>query len=282
MIRHSLGLTLGISASLLLSGIAQAEHTKSVPVVTQVQGAALYRTSMTISNGNAAITTPVNMRFSYRAPDGSFQIAQLAISPNLGPRKVQVFDDIVQEFKDQGAIRTADVNSPLFGTLLVTFDTIEDDNKFEAAAVARTYSPAPGGGTLGIAYAGRCFCLTGSQGRVIGSMRSGVFGNDGSTRANLGIINEGFGTTDVQVSYFDGDSGNLLKTFALSTRAGHVLEENEVYQINNLFADPAVPGTTTKLVVELKALTNGVYVSGYGVQLDNTTQDGAFFFFEEE
>jgi hypothetical protein len=91
-----------------------------------------------------------------------------------------------------------------------------------------------------------------------------------------------FGATDVQVSYFDGDNGNLLKTFALSSRAGHILEENEVYQINNLFADPAVPGTTTKLVVELKAVTSGVYVSGYGVQLDNTTQDGAFFFFEEE
>ena len=280
MIRHPLGLAL--SGSLLLAGVAQAEHTKSVPVVTQVQGAAFYRTSMTISNGYAGTTTPVNMRFSYRAPDGSFQVAQLAVSPNLGPRRVQVYDDIVQEFKDNGAIRAADVNSPLFGTLLVTFDTIEDDNKFEAAAVARTYSPATGGGTLGIAYAGRCFCLTGSQGRVIGSMRSGVFGNDGSTRANLGIINEGFGTTDVQVSYFDGDSGALLKTFALSSRAGHALEENEVYQINNLFADPAVPGTTTKLVVELKALTSSVYVSGYGVQLDNTTNDGAFFFFEEE
>jgi hypothetical protein len=280
MIRHTWGLA--VSGSLLLCSIAQAEHTKSVPIVTQVQGATFYRTSMTISNGNALLTTPVNMRFSYRAPDGTFQVTQLAVSPNLGPRKVHVFDDIIQEFKDAGAIRAQDANQPLFGTLLVTFDTIGDDNRFEAATVARTYSPSPGGGTLGIAYAGRCFCLTGSQGRVIGSMRSGVFGNDGSTRANLGIINEGSGSTDVQVSYFDGDSGVQLKTFAVSGRAGHILEENEVFQINNIFADPAVPSTTTKLVVELSALTNGVYVSGYGVQLDNTTNDGAFFFFEEE
>ncbi|HEY1252758.1 MAG TPA: hypothetical protein VGH97_16380 [Thermoanaerobaculia bacterium] len=280
MIRFTLGLTL--VASVLLGGIARAEHTKSVPIVTQVQGATFYRTSLTISNGDALLTTPVNMKFSYRAPDGTFQIAQLALAPNLGPRRVQVFDDIVQEFKDSGAIRAQDTDDPLFGTLLVSFATITDDTKFEAAAVARTYSPGPAGGTLGIAYAGRCFCLTGSTGRVIGAMRSGIFGNDGSTRANLGIINEGFGATDVQVSYFDGDTGNQLKTFALSTRAGHVLEENEVFQINNIFGDPAIPVGTTKLVVELRALTNGVYVSGYGVQLDNTTNDGAFFFFEEE
>jgi hypothetical protein len=181
MFRHTWGLAL--SGSLLLAGIGQAEHTKSVPVVTQVQGATFYRTSMTISNGNAVLTSPVNMRFSYRAPDGTFHVAQLGISPNLGPRKVHVFDDIVQEFKDAGAIRSQDVNQPLFGTLLVTFDTIEDDNRFEAAAVARTYSPAAGGGTLGIAYAGRCFCLTGSQGRVIGSMRSAASSATTAARA---------------------------------------------------------------------------------------------------
>ena len=103
MIRHTWGLA--ILGSLLIAGIAHADHTKSVPVVTQVQGATFYRTSMTISNGNAVLTTPVNMRFSYRAPDGTFQVAQLPVSPNLGPRKVHVFDDIIQEFKDAGAIR---------------------------------------------------------------------------------------------------------------------------------------------------------------------------------
>src|SRR4030095_2637317 len=98
------------------------------------------------------------------------------------------------------------------------------------AGVARPYSPAAGGGTLGIAYAGRCFCLTGSTGRVISSARSGGFGSDGSTRPNLGIINEGFGPSDVRIQYFDGDTGVLLKTFLVSSKAGHILEENEVYQ----------------------------------------------------
>jgi len=277
-----------LKAMLLLAGVlvvevASATHTKSVPVVTQVQGATFYRTSITISNGSATVTTPVSMKLSYRSPaDNTFQIAMLDLTPSLGPRRVRFFDDIIQEFKDQGAIRIEDAAKALFGTLLVTFSSLPEDNKYEAAVVARTYSPADGGGTLGIAYAGRCFCSTGSKGRVISALRSGLFGNDGSTRANLGIVNEGFGTTDVVVSYYDGDTGTLLKQFSVSSKVGHGLEENEVYQINNVFGDSAIPATTHSLVVEMDGIENGVYVSGYGVQLDNTTNDGAFFFFEEQ
>ncbi len=59
MVRHTLGLAL--AGSILLAGIAHADHIKSVPIVTQVQGVMFYRTSMTISNGNAVVTTPVKM-----------------------------------------------------------------------------------------------------------------------------------------------------------------------------------------------------------------------------
>ena len=276
-------LAMFLAVGLALAGAASAEQTKSIPVVTQVQGATFYRTSVTISNGNPSITTPVRGLFSYRSPvDGSFQTAT-ALGPSLGPREVAFFDDIIQAFKDAGAIRSQDVNAALFGTLLVTFDAIPSGagNRFEAAAVARTYSAA-NGGTLGIAYAAPCFCLAGTQGRVVGAMRSGFFGNDGSTRANLGIVNQGFGPTDVHVLYFDGATGVLLKSFNVSERAGHALEENEVYQLNNIFNDPAIPASTDTLVVELTATVSGNYVSAYGVQLDNTTQDGSFFFFEEE
>jgi hypothetical protein len=276
-----------LKAILLVAGVlvveaASAEHTKAVPVVTQVQGATFYRTSITISNANATVTTAVTMTFSYRSPaDGTFQIANVNLSPNLGPKRVQFFDDIIQGFKDAGAIRTADRDKGLFGTLLVTFHQIDEDLRYEAAVVARTYSPADGGGTLGIAYAGRCVCLTGSKFRVISSSRTGIFGNDGSTRSNIGIINEGFGPTDVDVKYFDGETGQLLKQFNLSEKAGHVLQENEVFQINKVFDDSAIPPTTHTLVIELDSTVTDVYVSGYGVQLDNTTNDGAFYFFEE-
>ena len=274
-------------AILCLAGIlvvdAASATIKSIPIVTQVQGVVFYRTSVTISNGSASLTTPVTMYFYYRSPaDGTFQNAVVSLTPALGPRRVRFFDDIVQAFKNAGVIRAADVSQPLFGTLLVDFEAVEEVNKFEAAAIARTYSPATGGGTLGIAYAGRCFCSTGSLGRVISSARSGIFGNDGSTRANLGIINEGFGNSDVRVKYFDGATGALLKEFLVSSKAGHLLEEAEVYQINNIFGDPSVPDSTTTMVVELDALNPDTYVTGYGVQLDNTTNDGAFYFFEEQ
>ena len=267
-------------ASLFFAFGLSGEEVKSIAVVTQIQGATFYRTSVTVSNANPGATTPVSMLFSYRSPvDGSFQTTALDAGP-LGPRQVRVFEDIVQAFKDAGRIRSQDQAAGLFGTLLVTFGAL--NIQAEAAAVARTYSPAAGGGTLGIAYAGRCFCLTGSNGRVLGAVRSGVFGNDGSTRANVGIINEGSGPTDVEISYFDGGTGALLKTFLVSSRAGHALEENEVYQLNNVFGESGIPSTTHTMVVQASATVDANYVSVYGVQLDNTTNDGSFFFMEEE
>ena len=275
-----------LAVALLFSGAVLAQQTKSIPVVTQVQGATFYRTSVTISNGNPSITTPVNLLFSYRSPvDQTFQTAAVTL-PFLGPRHIVFFEDVVQAFKNASVIRIQDANADLFGTLLVTFTALPSGigNRFEAAAVARTYS-ALSGGTIGIAYAGRCLCLTGSQGLVVGAMRDGIFGNDGSSRANLGIVNEGPGPTDVLVSYFDGANGALLKQFIISGapgRAGRVLEENEVYQLNNIFSDSAIPLSTLTLVVEVTGTVPGVYVSAYGVQLDNATNDGSFFFFEEE
>ena len=268
----------------LLPNLARAVEIRAVPVVTQLQGVTFYRTSITLSNGNPTATTPVEMLFSYRSPaDGTFQTTTLALSPALGPNQVRFFDDIVQAFKDAGRIRPADAGVGLFGTLLVSYGAL--DIRREAGVVARTYSPAPGGGTLGFAYPGLCFCASGSQVRIIGAGRSGsVFGNDGSTRANLGIINQGFGPTDVQITYFNGDTGVQLKQFLLSTApGGHILEENEVFQINNIFGDPAIPSTvhTLDIYAEASAGTEN-YVSAYIVQLDNTTQDGSFFFFFEE
>ena len=68
----------------------------NVPVVTQIQGVTFYRTSITLSNGNPTVTTPVEMLFSYRSPvDGTFQTTTLALSPALGPNQVRFFDDIV-------------------------------------------------------------------------------------------------------------------------------------------------------------------------------------------
>lgn len=273
-----------LAVSLLVLGAgatAAAEEIRSVAVVTQVQGAVFYRTSITISNGNPTVATPVEMLFSYRSPvDGTFQTTTLALDPVLGPLRVRFYDDIIQAFKNAGRIRAADASSGLFGTLLVTFGAI--DIRAEAGVVARTYSPGPTGGTLGIAYEGRCFCETGSRFRVLTAARDGDFGNDGSTRANLGIVNEGFGSTDVRITYYDGATGVLLRQYFLGDVIGHDLEENEVHQINNLFNDASIPANVTTLVIQVEAQVADIFVSAYVVQLDNTTQDGSFFFGFEE
>ena len=255
-----------------------------IPVVTQVTGATLYRTSVTISNASDTASTPIQLEFSYRSPvDGTFQIAVVNIQTPLGPHQVGFLVDVVQALKDSGAIRPADVNAALFGTLLVTFNGISNFDRAHTAAVARTYSAAAGGGTNGIAYAGRCYCDSGSRGRVQGAGRSGAFLTDGNTRANLGIVNQGPGPTDVMITYFDGATGQQLKQFLVSSVAQHVLEENEVYQLNNIFAeDPAIPANVLALVVRIEAVSDGPYVSAYVVQLDNTSQDGSFFILEEE
>ena len=275
--------TFAVAAAALICASAEAVEIRNVPVVTQIQGVTFYRTSMTISNGNPTITTPVEMLFSYRSPaDGSFQLTTLTLSP-LGPHQVRFFDDIVQEFKNAGRIRAADVSLGLFGTLLVAFPAL--DIRREAEVVARTYSAAPGGGTLGFSYQALCFDCAGSQFPIFGAGRSGsVFGNDGSTRANLGIINQGFGPTDVRITYYSGDTGAQLKQFLLSTvPGGHLLEENEVFQLNNIFNDPAIPSNVHTLEIQVEA-TGGSenYVSAYIVQLDNTTQDESFFYLFEE
>jgi hypothetical protein len=275
------------AALLSLSVVATTEAavTRNVPVVTQIQGVTFYRTSIMLTNGNETLTTGAVMKFSYRSPvDRSFQVTSVTLSPALGPKHVIFFEDIIQAFKDAGAIRSVDRNSGLFGTLLVTYDTLTI--KAEAGVVARTYSAAPGGGTLGFAYEGRCFCEVGTRFRALGGGRDGVFGNDGSTRANLGIVNQGDvngeGSTDVRITYYDGSNGNQLKQFFLASVIGHDLEANEVVQLNNIFHDAAIPSTTTTLMIKVEAQKANWYVSTYVVQLDNTTQDGSFFYLFEE
>jgi len=283
MSHHLVGTRLAAAVSLLVAACSlNALEIKSIPIVTQVQGATFYRTSVTISNGNPTTTTDLDLMFSYRSPvDNSFQVAHLVPQP-LGPHRVVFYDDVIQAFKNAGAVRAQDAGAALYGTLLVTFDDLSI--RAEAAAVARTYSPdAGGGGTLGIAYAGRCYCSTGSLFRVLGAARSGAFGNDGSTRANLGIVNEGFGSSDVRVTYYDGSTGAQLKQFLLSDVIHRELEENEVYQLNNIFADSAIPSSVHTLAIQVEDTTlNDQYISAYVVQLDNTTNDGSFFFLEEE
>jgi len=266
-----------ILATLLLLApfSAGADIFLRVPVVTQIQGAVFYRTSMTIGNATGSQPVHILLRLVYRSPvDATMQSATLDAGL-LAAYRTLYYEDMIQKFKDEGLIRAADANSALFGTLQVTFDA-NGLSVNECLAEARTYSPAPGGGTNGIAYVGRDTDIAGSE-IIKAAVRNGTFGPDGTTRTNVGFVNEGTTGTDVDVTYRDGATGQVLKSFTLQN-----LAPGEVVQLNRIFTDPAIPGSTRTMIVRAQATANGGRISGYAVQLDSVTNDGSFFLFAEE
>ena len=94
-------LVMAVVLALGVAAAAEAAQTRNVPVVTQIQGATFYRTSITLTNGSESVTTPVVLKFSYRSPaDNSFQIATLTLDPTLGP----IFAEDETRFLDRNSI----------------------------------------------------------------------------------------------------------------------------------------------------------------------------------
>ena len=258
---------------------AAADVFYEVPVVTQVQGVAFYRTSLAVSN--VGPRSVMGLNFVYRSPvDNTMQSSHRQDS-------VETFgafatDDIVEFMKSTNStMRAVDKTVPLFGTLQIEMVSIVDST--DVTIVARTYSPGAGGsGTVGIAYVGRpqtagSLAFT----RMTTTVRNGAFGNDGNTRANIGIINFGNAPIDLKVEYVDAATGLNLKTFTVSSAAGHVLGSYEVVQFGNIFGDPALTAVS-RVIVIVTPIPPAQTFSGYAVQLDNTTNDGSFFLMTEK
>ena len=257
---------------------AAAEVFYNVPVVTQVQGVVFYRTSLAVSN--VGPRTVMGMNFAYRSPiDNTMQFAHAQGSvDSLG---TFASDDIVELIKNNSNMRAVDKTAALFGTL--ELDMVSTVDPTDVAVVARTYSPGVGGnGTQGIAYLGRPYG-EGSLAftRLTTTVRNGTFGHDGNTRANLGFVNHGNAPMDMKIQYVDAATGVTLKTFTLSSAAGHLLESREVVQLGNIFGDPALTGVN-RIIVIVTLLPPVQSFSGYAVQLDNTTHDGSFVLFTEK
>jgi len=265
-------------AVLAFATVAGADIFYDVPVLTQVQGVAFYRTSLAVSN--VGPSSVMGLNFFYRSPvDNTMQGAHKQDSvANLG---AFASDDIVEFMKSNSTMRAVDKTVALFGVLEIEMVSTVDPT--DVTIVARTYSPGTGGtGTVGIAYLGRPYAA-GSLAftRMTTTVRNGAFGHDGNTRANLGFINYGNDSMDMKVEYVDPSTGLNLKTFTLSSAVGHVLASREVVQLGNIFGDPALAGVSRVIVVV--TLTTPVQsFSGYAVQLDNTTNDGSFFVMTEK
>jgi hypothetical protein len=257
---------------------AAAEIFYEVPVATQVQGVVFYRTSLAISNLGPRTFMGVN--FSYRSPvDNTMQYTQ-ANDFVESPGSFST-DDVVEYMKTRSSMRAADKTMPLFGTLEVVMSSTVDPT--DVTVVARTYSPgADGNGTVGIAYVGRPYgTTTQAFTRMTTTVRNGTFGHDGNTRANLGFVSLGNLPMDLKIEYINAATGLSLKTFTLSSAAGHQLESREVVQLGNIFGDPALAGVS-RIIVIVTQIGQVQGFSGYAVQLDNTTNDGSFFLFTEK
>src|SRR5206468_10104267 len=104
---------------LLVPATAFADVSVRVPVVTQVQGVVLFRTSLTVANGSRSRSASIALQLSYRSPvDRTFQRATMAAGQLL-PHRTLFFEDIVQDFKDDGAIRAQDQSAGIFASLRV-------------------------------------------------------------------------------------------------------------------------------------------------------------------
>jgi hypothetical protein len=264
---------------MLAAPAALAEMSFYVPVVTQVQGAAFYRTSLAAASTGSSAT--IFLIFRYRSPvDGSFQAATF-ITPNLARYAVFALDDVVDYLKTKNAIRAEDQQAALFGTLEVQFfeTAITDPRRF--SVVARTYSPGAGNaGTVGIAYAGRYVTQNSSFIGLVTTLRNGPFGRDGSSRANIGFMSMANTPIDIRLQYVDSANPTvILKDVMLSAITGRLLDRLEVVQLNNVFADASLSSAAQLTLI---ATPTGGAINGYVVQLDNTTNDGSFFLMTEQ
>jgi hypothetical protein len=261
--------------ALVTAPAAFAEISFYVPIVTQVQGAAFYRTSLSALNAGEATRAFIVLR--YRSPvDGTFQAASLT-TDRIETNGVFAVDDVIDYMKSKGAIRAADQQAALFGTLEVQFfdQALNDPRNF--SVTARTYSPGTGGaGTVGIAYAGRPLGFGSNRG-LITTLRNGAFGRDGNSRANIGFVTLG-NNADVRIRYIDPSNNHVLKDFLLSSVLGRLMSQLEVVQLNNVFGDPALAGIDRITVIA----NPGAVTTGYVVQLDNTTNDGSFFLMTDQ
>lgn len=260
--------------TLVLGAVSQR-----IPVVTQVQGVVFYRTFLMIGVASGSPTVTPTLTLEYRSPvDGTIQKPVLTLEAPIAGGQAQTFEDVIQSFKDAGAIRSADRASGLFGTLEVSADALTESSQL--SVVARTYSPATGGGTNGIAYVGRDPDGAGSSTQLVTFVRDGTFGTDGTTRANIGFVNEGSTTVDVRITYLDAATGAKIKEFTLAGALRHDFSPGEVVQINDIFGSSGVPSATRLISVQATPLAPG-RISGYTVQLDSVTNDGSFFLMTE-
>jgi len=270
------------SAAALCNGIC---FSAEVGVVTRVQGTAFFRTSIDISNNLTNQSILATFQYTYVSNNQVFHTAPQTLTLISLSNFHQ--DDIVAYLGTLGLLQPgADQSS--FGSFLVTFDNLPSKNGWEGTVTARTYSPASGTGTNGIAYPGTLFFESANQtlvGTIHDTRPAPTFA--GALRTNLGVRNtdlNGLGDTNpvtVQVTFWDvteGSATNGQKVGQDQIISG--LVPGEVHQINDVFVTAGIPNTVTSCIVfvDVIAPTAGFpTVEGYINILDDNTKDGSYY-----
>jgi hypothetical protein len=265
--------------AIVRKGVAQTSYSVEVPVVTRIQGTAFFRTAIDISNNTNDNGVTATFQYSYRrtSDNGFFRTTPHTLTLDAVFNFHQ--DDFVQYMGSLGLLQPGAADSS-FGTLLVTFENLPSIQGWEGTVTARTYSPAPGGGTNGIAYAGTLFFESASS-TLVATIRDTLPSptEAGALRTNLGIRNTDInGTTNaviVDISFYDVVTG---------TRVGDILSRSlqpgEVHQISNVFAVAAIPSSVVSVIAfaDVRNPTStSPTIEGYVNILDDATKDGSFF-----
>jgi hypothetical protein len=264
-------------------------YSVEVPVVTRVQGTALFRTAIDISNNTGASPVVARYQYSYNRfnSDGTksfFRTPVLSIS--LLAFDNFHTDDFVQYLGTQGVLESgADQSS--FGSLLVTFEGLPSSQGWEGVVYARTYSPNPtGAGTVAIAYPASLFFESAGS-TLVATIRDTQTAPDvaGTLRTNIGVRNTDIRGSNqsvtVQLEFYDVTTNSPTS----GQRVGTVLtipdlDPGEAEQISNVRAAANIPANVTAMLAFVDvvgAVANGPTIEGYVNILDGGTQDGAFF-----
>lgn len=285
----------GTPVRALAPSAAAVSYSVEVPVVTRVVGTALFRTALDISNNTSAGTSvaPVVVRFQYSYnrinTDGTTSFFRTPIQTiNLLAFDNFHTDDFVQYLGTLAGVLQTGADLASFGTLLVTFENLPSSQGWEGTVFARTYSPnpAPGVGTVAIAYPGSLF-FESANSTLVATIRDTQLAPTaaGALRTNVGVRNTDIRGTGqnatVLLEFYDVTSGsptNGQRVGTVVTVAG--LQPGEVRQINNVRAVAAIPNNVTAMLVFADvagATATTPTIEGYVNILDGGTQDGAFF-----
>jgi hypothetical protein len=262
-------------------------YSVDLPVVTKIQGATKYYTSIDITN-NTSVATDVS--FEYAPYDGSAPVDGVFQDQLLGLDSFH-FDDFVQYLVDQGLLDSTRGDNT-FGTLLVTFDTGSVGNEFSVTARVYNYVSAGQLPSYGLSYRGEPLRIPGAT-TLTALIRDTTLPSATGpvVVTNLGIENQGLtdngdvppGNITVTLKFYDPRTGQQVGSEPqLTLFPGQVIQLNDVFGRNS--GNPYdLPADATDLIVFAEGPTgpDAPHIQGYVVLKDTYTNDGSFYFMQE-